>query len=224
MPSLASLAVEERCLEFSLEGQVVLKGNFRSGLTGTLDVANGLDGLVGQGELAAPVENVPAEIIGVALPDVVDEVAGVGVLEGHQFAGDHHFEGLGLPDEAGQASGATGSCEHAEVDLGKTDLSGVLAGDADVGRHGDFKSTTNGVSVDGTDDEFGGLLEARQGLVGRKGQKLYLKPGLTLFSIWMEAPAEKKEAPFPVKTMQVTLSSKRARTMASSMSRIMPCV
>ena len=77
---------------------------------------------------------------------------------------------MAFPDETGQTSGATGSGQHAEVDLGKTNFAGILAGDADVGRHGDFESTTDGVAVDGTDDELGGLLEPRQGLVGVKAE------------------------------------------------------
>ena len=129
-----------------------------------------LTALLGKRELAAPVEDVSAEVVGVAFPDVVDEVAGVGVLEGHQFAGDHHLEGLGLADEAGQASGTTGTGKHTEVDFGQADLAGVLASDADVGGHGDFKSTADGVAVDGTHDEFGRLLEAREGFVGVKAE------------------------------------------------------
>ena len=155
---------------------MVLKGNLWSGLARALDVAHGLDRLVGQGELAAPVKDVPAEIIGITLPNVVDEVASVGVLKGHEFARDHHFQCLGLADEAGQASGATGSCKHTEVDFWKTDLPGVFAGDADVGGHGNLQATTNGVSVDGANDKFSGLLEPRQGFVGVKA-KVVLETG-----------------------------------------------
>ena len=76
------------------------------------------------------------------------------VLKGHQFASDHHFEGLGLADEAGQTSGTTGTGEHTEVDFGQADLAGVLASDANVCGHGNLKTATNSVAVDGTDHEF----------------------------------------------------------------------
>ena len=39
-------AVEQSCLQFSLERQVVLEWNFWTGLAGTLDVSNSLDSLV----------------------------------------------------------------------------------------------------------------------------------------------------------------------------------
>ena len=43
---LGVAAVEQGCLQFTLEGQVVLEWNLWTGLAGTLDVSNGFDGLV----------------------------------------------------------------------------------------------------------------------------------------------------------------------------------
>ena len=110
-------AVEQRCLKFTLKRQVVFEWNLWSSLARTLDVSNSLDGLVRKCELATPVENISAEVLCGSFPDVVDEVASVCVLEGHQFPSNHHFEGLCLADQAGQTSGSTGSCKHTEVDF-----------------------------------------------------------------------------------------------------------
>ena len=52
--------------------------------------------------------------------------------------------------------------------------------------------------------------------------EVVLEAGETLLSILMDTPAEKNFSPAPVMTMAVTLSSKRARMMASSKSRNMP--
>ena len=150
---------------------MVLEGDLGAGLAGALDVAHGLGGLVGQGELSAdPVEHHLAEFGRVAFPNLVDQGVVLGVLKGHEFAGHHHLEGLGLADEAGQASGAAGPGEHTEVDLGQADLAAVLAGDADVRGHGDFETAADSVAVDGRDDDLRRLLEARQGFVGVKAE------------------------------------------------------
>ena len=101
---------------------------------------------------------------------MVDEVTSVSVLEGHELASDHHFECLCLPNQTGQASGPTGTCENTKVDFRKSDLAGVLSCDSDVSRHCDFESATNCVAVDCADNEFGSLLQSRKSFVCVKAE------------------------------------------------------
>ena len=92
------------------------------------------------------------------------------ILKGHEFTSNHHFKGLGLANEASETSGPAGSCQHTEVDFRKTNLARVLSCDADVSSHGDFKAATDGVTVDGTDDEFRRLFQSGEGFVGVKAE------------------------------------------------------
>ena len=55
-------------------------------------------------------------------------------------------------------------------------------------------------------------------------QKQYLKPGVTVLSMPMFAPAQKNFSPAPVMTITSTWSAKRARTIAASSCAIISCV
>jgi hypothetical protein len=56
--------------------------------------------------------------------------------------------------------------EHAEVDLGQSELAGALLGDQDVRGHGDLEAAADRVPLESGDDQLGRLLQAVQRLVG----------------------------------------------------------
>src|SRR3712207_4135338 len=66
--------LEELLLEFALQGEAVLEGDFCAGLDAALDAADGEGGAAGRGEAARVGHGLLSERVGrVGLEDVVDE-------------------------------------------------------------------------------------------------------------------------------------------------------
>ena len=83
------------------------------------------------------------------------------LLQAPGYLGD----GRGLAHHAGQALGPARSGQHAEGDLRQADGAAALARDAQVAGHGELEAAADGVAAQGRDDELGGLLQGREGLV-----------------------------------------------------------
>ena len=60
----------------------------------------------------------------------------------------------------------SGAGKHTQIHLGKSDLARIFAGDADVGGHGDLKSTTHAMPIEGRNHQLGRVLKPKQHLVG----------------------------------------------------------
>src|SRR5829696_1950078 len=164
-------ALEELLLELALDGEAALERHLGAGLHGPLDPADRLGCLVRRAELAGVLVDLPGEVV--ALEDVVDDADPLRLLEVDQAAGDHQLDRRALADAAGEALGAAGAGEHAEVDLGQADLAGALFGDQDVRRHGDLEAAAHGVAFEGRDDQLGRLLQAVQRLVGVQAEVVF---------------------------------------------------
>src|SRR5262249_43513080 len=77
-------------------------------------------------------------------------------------ASDHQLDGFALSHETRKPLRAASSRQYSEVYFRETDLSRVLARDANVSRHGDFKPTAHTVTVDRRDHQFGSVLKPQK--------------------------------------------------------------
>src|SRR5882724_1736680 len=163
-PFLGVRALEQLLLQLALDGETALERHLGAGLHGALDPADRLRGPVGRAELLGVLVDLAHEVV--AVQNLVDDADLLGLLEGDEAAGDHEVDGQVLAHPAGQALGAAGAGEDAQVDLGQADLAGVALGDEQVRGHGDLQPAAHGVPFERRDDQLGGLLQAVQGLVG----------------------------------------------------------
>ena len=75
------------------------------------------------------------------------QAGALGVAGVDGLAAEHHLHGQGLAHGAQQALGAAGARHDAEVDFRLAEA-GVLAGDEDVGVHGQLAAAAQGETVD----------------------------------------------------------------------------
>src|SRR5580704_9176574 len=154
---LGVFALEEQLLVFALDRESRLHGNLPSGLHCALDPSYGLCGLVWRAELLRVFDHVFHEAI--ALVDVVDDAELLRLYKRERVARHHQLDGLALAYHPREPLRTTGAGEHAEIHLGQTNLAGVLASDANVGRHGDFQATAHAVAVNRGDHQLRRVLQ-----------------------------------------------------------------
>src|SRR2546429_4478458 len=135
------VALEQYLLVLSLDGQRRLHGNLPSRLHRTFDASHSLCGLVRRRELARVLHDVLHEAV--ALEDVVQDAELLRFFKGERVARNHQFDGFALPYQAREALRSAGSGKHAEIDLGQSDLAGVLAGNSQVGSHCDLEASAD---------------------------------------------------------------------------------
>ena len=88
------------------------------------------------------------------------EVGAFGLGRVHHPRGQDHVHRLRLADRAGQPLSAAGAGQHAQVDLGLTELRGV-GGEDEVAHHRQLAAAAQGKARDGGDHR---LLHAQHGL------------------------------------------------------------
>src|SRR6266568_179596 len=140
------LALEKQLLVFPLDSKRRLHRDLPAGLHCALDPSHGFRGFVGRAELARVLHDVFHEAF--ALVNVVDDPEFERLFERKSVSRDHQLDGFALAHKPRQTLGSTRTGKDAQVHLGQADFAGIFAGDAEVGRHGDFQPAPNAVSVD----------------------------------------------------------------------------
>src|SRR5580658_519910 len=140
------VALEQYLLILAFDGQSRLHRNLPSRLHRPLDASHGLRRFVRRRELARIFHDVFHEAI--ALENIVHDAELKSFLEGEGVASDHQFDGFAFPDQARQTLRSAGAGEHAEVDLGQSDLPRIFARDSQIGSHRDLESSADAMAID----------------------------------------------------------------------------